>query len=166
MKCSLGISNFLEEISSASYCIVFLYFFALFTLESFLLSSCYSLELCIQLDIYLSFPLCLSLLSFSQIFVRPPQRAICLDEFLFCHHLLYDITNFGPLFFRHFVYQIRSLESICNFYCIIVKIWFRSCLNDLVFFHTFLSLTLNFAISSSWSEAQSASGLVFAVTGR
>jgi len=31
MKCFLGISNFLEEISSLSYSIVFLYFFALFT---------------------------------------------------------------------------------------------------------------------------------------
>ena len=31
MKCSLGISNFLEEISSLSHSIVFLYFFALIT---------------------------------------------------------------------------------------------------------------------------------------
>ena len=31
MKCSLGISNFLEETSSLSYSIAFLYFFALFT---------------------------------------------------------------------------------------------------------------------------------------
>ena len=31
MKCSLGISNFLEEISSLSYSTVFMYFFALFT---------------------------------------------------------------------------------------------------------------------------------------
>ena len=31
MNCSLGIANFLEEISSLSYSIVFLYFFALFT---------------------------------------------------------------------------------------------------------------------------------------
>ena len=43
---------------------------------------------------------------------------ICLVAFLFwgdgfCHHLLYNVTNFGPLFFRHFVYQIQSLESIC-----------------------------------------------------
>ena len=29
MKCSLGISNFLEEISSLSHSVVFLYFFAL-----------------------------------------------------------------------------------------------------------------------------------------
>ena len=38
MKCSLGISNFLEEISSLSHSIVFLYFFALFTRKPFLTS--------------------------------------------------------------------------------------------------------------------------------
>ena len=38
MKCSLGISNFLEEISSLSRSIVFLYFFALITEEGFLIS--------------------------------------------------------------------------------------------------------------------------------
>ena len=36
MKCSLGISNFLEEISSLSHSIVFLYFFALITEKAFL----------------------------------------------------------------------------------------------------------------------------------
>ena len=51
MKCSLGISNFLEEISSLSHSIVFLYFSALITEESFLISPCYSLELCIQIGI-------------------------------------------------------------------------------------------------------------------
>ena len=45
MKCSLGISNFLEEISSLSHSIVYLYFFALITEEGFLISPCYSLEL-------------------------------------------------------------------------------------------------------------------------
>ena len=45
MKCSFGISNFLEEISSLSHSIVFLYFFALITEEGFLISPCYSLEL-------------------------------------------------------------------------------------------------------------------------
>ena len=49
MKCSLGKSNFLEEISILSHSIVFLYFFALITEESFLISPCYSLELCIQM---------------------------------------------------------------------------------------------------------------------
>ena len=36
MKCSLGISNFLEEISSLSHSVVFLYFFARITEEGFL----------------------------------------------------------------------------------------------------------------------------------
>ena len=36
MKCSLGISNFLEEISSPSHSVVFLYFFALIAEEAFL----------------------------------------------------------------------------------------------------------------------------------
>ena len=48
MKYSLDISNFLEEISSLSYFIVFLYFFALIAEEGLLISPCYSLELCIQ----------------------------------------------------------------------------------------------------------------------
>ena len=39
MKCSLGISDFLEEISSLSYSIVFLYLFALITEEGFLISA-------------------------------------------------------------------------------------------------------------------------------
>ena len=51
MKCSLGISNFLEEISSLSHSVVFLYFFALIAEEGFLISPGYSLELCIQMDI-------------------------------------------------------------------------------------------------------------------
>ena len=55
MKCSLGISNFLEEISSLSHSIVFLYFFALIAEEGFLFSPCYSLELCIQIGVSLLF---------------------------------------------------------------------------------------------------------------
>jgi len=51
MKCSLGISNFLEEISSLSHFVVFLYFFALIAEEGLLIYSCYSLELCIQMFI-------------------------------------------------------------------------------------------------------------------
>ena len=42
---------FLEELSSLSHSIVFLYFFALITKEGFLISPCYSLELCIQMGI-------------------------------------------------------------------------------------------------------------------
>ena len=51
---NVGISNFLEKISSFFHSIVFLYFFALIPEEGFLISPCYSLELCIQMG--LSFP--------------------------------------------------------------------------------------------------------------
>ena len=47
----IGSSNFLEEISSLSHSIVFFYFFALIAEEGFLISPCYSLELCIQVGI-------------------------------------------------------------------------------------------------------------------
>ena len=62
MKCSLDISNFLEKISSLSHSIVFLYFFALIAEEGFLISPCYSLELCIQMGIsfLFSFAFCFS----------------------------------------------------------------------------------------------------------
>ena len=57
-----GISDFLEEIPSLSHYVVFLYFFALITDEGFLISPCYSLELCIQMGIpfLFSFAYCFS----------------------------------------------------------------------------------------------------------
>ena len=80
MKCSLGISNVLAEIFRLSHFVVSLSFFALITEEGFLISPCYSLELCNQMGISFPFLLCFSLLFFSQLFVRPPQTAV----FLFC----------------------------------------------------------------------------------
>ena len=64
MKFSSGISNFLKEISSLSYVIVFLYFFALIIEEGFLISPCYSLELCIQMGKYFLFSFALHVFSF------------------------------------------------------------------------------------------------------
>ena len=64
MKCSLGISNFLEEISSLFHSIVFLCFFALMAEEGFLISPCYSLELCIQMDISFLFSFAFGFYSF------------------------------------------------------------------------------------------------------
>ena len=51
------ISNFLEEISSLSHSVVFLYFFALITEEGFLISPCCSLEFCIEMGISFLSPL-------------------------------------------------------------------------------------------------------------
>ena len=100
MKCSFGISNFLEEISSLSH-------------------SCFPLFLCtdrrgklsylsllffgtLHLDAYiLPFLLCLQLLFFSQLFVRLLRQPFCFFAFLFhgdgldpC--LLYNVTNLSP----------------------------------------------------------------------
>ena len=80
MKCSIGISNFLEEMSSLSHSVDFLYFFAFVTWEGFLISPCYSLGLYIQMDLAFLFSfflfLLLSLFFISQLFVRPHQTTI------------------------------------------------------------------------------------------
>ena len=67
MKCSLGISNFLEEISSLSHSVVFLCFFALITKEGFLTSPCYSWELCIQMGVSFHFSFAFASLLFPAI---------------------------------------------------------------------------------------------------
>ena len=79
-----GISNFLEEISSLSGSIVFLYFFALITEEGFVISPCYFFGT-LHSDAYI-FPilLCFSLLFFSQLFIRPSQTAILPFYISFC----------------------------------------------------------------------------------
>ena len=64
VKCSLGISNFLEEISSLSHSFISLYFFALITEEGILISPCYSLELCIQMGVSFLFSFAFSFSSF------------------------------------------------------------------------------------------------------
>ena len=127
MKCSLGICNFLEEISSLSHSIVFFYFFALITEGGFLNSLCYSLELCIQMGISFLFYFAFHLSS-SQLFVRPSQTTVlpfssllftsvckasseshfafyisvfCRDDLDHC--LMYNVTNSCSQFFRHSV---------------------------------------------------------------
>ena len=53
---SLGISHFLEEISSLSHFIIFLCFFTMIIEEVFLISPCESLELCIKIGLSFLFP--------------------------------------------------------------------------------------------------------------
>ena len=68
----------LEEISSLSHSVLFLYFFALTAEKGFLISPCYSLELYIQMGISFLFSFYFLLPFFSQLFVRPPQTPILL----------------------------------------------------------------------------------------
>src|SRR5574339_114067 len=77
---SFGISNFLEDISSLSHSIVFLYFFALITEEGFLVSPCYSLELYIQMGYFSFSPLLFRFLIFIAICKASPD-----SHFAFLH---------------------------------------------------------------------------------
>ena len=101
MKYSLDISNFLEEISSLSHSIVFIYFFALITEEGFLIiSPCYSLELCIQM-VYLSF----SPLLFTSLLITAICKSSSDSHFVFFTFLLHgDGLDPCPL------YNVRNLN--------------------------------------------------------
>ena len=80
---SFGISDFLEEISSLSHSVVFLYFFALITEEGFLISPCYSLELCIQMGISFFFSFAFSFSSFHSICKASSDNHLAFSHFLF-----------------------------------------------------------------------------------
>ena len=63
--CQARVLEWGAMISSLSHSIVFLYFFALITKEGFLISPCYSLELCIQICLFSFSPLSFIFLLFS-----------------------------------------------------------------------------------------------------
>ena len=72
----LAVQGILEEISILSNSVLSLYFFVLIAEEGFLISSCYSLELCIPMGV--SFLFSFAFHFSSQLFVRPPQTTILL----------------------------------------------------------------------------------------
>ena len=101
MKYSLGISNFLKEISSLSHSIIFLYFFSLITEEGFLITPCYSLELCIQMGISLLFSFAFHVSSFQSYLWGLLRQPFCFFAFLFLGDgldpcLLNNIMNLCP----------------------------------------------------------------------
>ena len=123
MKCSLGISNFLEEISSLSHSVVFLYFFALIAEEGFLILFFGTLH---SNGNTFPFLLCFSLLFFSQLFVRPPQTNIL----LFCISLPWGWSwslspvqchEPPPIVHQALCLSDLSLKSISHFHCIVIR---------------------------------------------
>ena len=112
MKISLGISDFLEEISSLSHTIIFLYFFALITKEGFLISRCYSLELCIQVGISFLFSFDFSFSPYlSYLYKASSDNNFIFLHLLFLgdgleHCLVYKVTKLHQWFIRHSVCQI------------------------------------------------------------
>ena len=107
MKCSLVISYFLEEISSLSHSIVFLYFFALIMEEGFLILTLLAILWNSAFKwVYLSF----SPVPFTFHFFSAICKASSDYHFAFLHFflgdglnhcLLYNVRNLHPWFFRH-----------------------------------------------------------------
>ena len=110
MKCSLDISTFLEEVSSLSHFIVFLYFFALIPEEGFLISPCYLWNSAFKW-VYPSFSLCFLFPLFSQLFVRPPYPAILVFCISFSWGWSWSLSPVKcqephSIVIRHAIYQI------------------------------------------------------------
>ena len=125
MKCSLGISNCLEEIASLSHAIIFLYFFALITEEGFLISPCYSLGSAFKWE-YLSF----SLFPFTFVLSSAICKASSDNHFAFLHFFFFrwfwsppPVQCYKPLFivFHALCLSYLMPKSICHFHHIIIK---------------------------------------------
>ena len=111
MKCSLGISNFLEEISSLSHSIAFLYFFALTTEEGFLISPCYFWNSAFKL-VYLSFsPLPFASLLFSGICKASSDSHFAFLHFFFLGMVLIPASCTMSQTFVHSSSGTQSIRS-------------------------------------------------------
>ena len=124
MKCSLGISDFLEEISSLSH-----FLFSSISLhwsvrKAFLslLAVCWNSAFKWYIFPFLLY---LSLLFYSQLFLSPPQTTIlpfCISFPWGWSWSLPPIQCHEPRSIVHqALYQIYSLESFCHLHCIIIR---------------------------------------------
>ena len=112
--------------------------------------------------VYLSF----SLLFFSHLFVRPPQTTTLPPCISFSWGWCWSPSPVQCYKTLSIVLQALLLDLIPWIYSSLLlynhKRFDLGCMNGLVVFPTFFSLSLNFIIKSSWSEPQSAPSLVFA----
>ena len=124
MKCSLGISNFLEEICSLSHSIVFLYFFALTTEESFLISPCYSLELCVQMDRSSSKDhqgkLLRNSVSNSQVWVTIEWRVFSLAQHLSMQHFTFSFRKIKFETWHEWVLCVAEHKAFFIYYLLLI----------------------------------------------
>ena len=167
MKCSLDISNILEEISGLSILL-----FSPISLHWSLRKAFLSLFAILWNSafrwVYLSFPplLFTSLLSSALCKVYSNNRFAFL-HFFFSGMVLITASYTMLWTSIHRSSGTLSINSnLLNLFVIstvwLYGIWFKSYLNDLVVFSTFFNLSLNLTIKSWWSEPQSAPSLVFA----
>ena len=165
MKYSLGISNFLEEKPSPSHSIVFLYFFALITEEGFLISLCYSLELCIQMLISSFSPLLFTSLLFTAISKASSGNCFALLHF-FCLGMVL-ITAFCTVSRTSIHSSSGTLSHLIPWMYFSLPLYYHKGFDlshtwMISGFPHFLQFESEFGNRSSWSEPQSAPGLVFA----
>ena len=126
MKCFLGISNFLEEISRLSHSIVFFYFFALITEEGFLISPCCSLEPCLPMGIAFLFSFVFRFFSYSAISKASSGSYFAFLRFFFLGMVLIPASctvswtsvhsSSGTLYIKS-----NPLNLFCHFHCIIIR---------------------------------------------
>ena len=145
-----------------------LFFSSIFFIDHWrrlLIFPCYSLELCIQMDIsfLLSFVFCSS--SFLSFYKASSDNhfAFCISFSLGLSWSLSPLQCLKPL---SIVHQALCLSDLILFIYLSLPLYiqkgFRLYLNDLVAFPTFFNLSLNLSMRHSWSEPQSAPSLVFA----
>ena len=104
------VSNFLKT-CLVSHSIVFLYFFALIAEEDFLISPCYSLELCIQM-VYLSFsPLRFTSLLFTAICKASPDSHFAFLHFFSMGMVLIPVSYTVSQTFVHSSSGTLSIQS-------------------------------------------------------
>ena len=160
MKCSLGISNFLEEMFPILlFCSISLLWLrkAFLPLLAILWNSVFRW-------VYLSF----FLLPVASLLFSAICKASTDNHFAFLHFFSwgwfwfwYNVTGLLPI-----VLQAVCLSDLISWTYLSLLQYnhkgFDLYLNGLVVFHTFFNLSLNFGIRSSWSEPQLVPGLVFA----
>ena len=150
------VSSFLEEITSLSQSVVFLYFFVLITEEDFLISLLFFGTLNSKGYIF-SFLLCLSLLFFHNYLYGLLRQPFCLFEFLFVFFWGEGVGEMVLITASCTVSQtsIHSSSATLSIrskplYLFVMStvwlqgIWFRSYLHCWLVFPTFLNLSLNF----------------------
>ena len=146
MKYSFDISNFLEEISSLSFSVVFFYLFALFIEESLLVCLLFSGTLH-SVGYIVPFLPCFSLLFFSQLFVKPPQTTIlpsCISFSLGWFWSLPPVQCFC-------IYLFTVTESVPSFPHFILLIFYLSiCTHKFIFFLSVILFILMLKLSQGW----------------
>ena len=165
MKCSLGISNFLEEISNLSHSIVFLFLCIIDLGRPSYLSLLFSGTL--HSDGFIFPFLCLSLLFLSQLYIC---KASSDNHFAFLHlfFLRMVLITTSCTMLRTSIHSSSSTLSVLIPWTYLSLPLYNRKGFDLGHnsmasgLPTYFNLTLNLAIRSSWSEPQSAPSFVSA----